>query len=199
MMADEVKQVQSSNEVNETQAVSEPIQEQKTPKVFTQEELEKIIAERLERERKKYKDYDELKKVAEEYKKMKEAQMTEEEKLQSKLAELEAAVLEKELEVQEAMIEKTKMKVAMEMGLPADALDFISGSTEEEIREAAEKFKNLLGGNYSKVGKPSAPATAQSGSKVWTRSEIENMSREELIQHREEIKQAMKEGRIIDK
>jgi len=196
-MADEVKQVQSSNEVNETQAVSEPIQE--TPKVFTQEELEKIIAERLERERKKYKDYDELKKVAEEYKKMKEAQMTEEEKLQSKLAELEAAVLEKELEVQEAMIEKTKMKVAMEMGLPADALDFISGSTEEEIREAAEKFKNLLGGNYSKVGKPSAPATAQSGSKVWTRSEIENMSREELIQHREEIKQAMKEGRIIDK
>lgn len=199
MMADEVKQVQSSNEVNETQAVSEPIQEQETPKVFTQEELEKIIAERLERERKKYKDYDELKKVAEEYKKMKEAQMTEEEKLQSKLAELEAAVLEKELEVQEAMIEKTKMKVAMEIGLPADALDFISGSTEEEIREAAEKFKNLLGGNYSKVGKPSAPATAQSGSKVWTRSEIENMSREELIQHREEIKQAMKEGRIIDK
>lgn len=199
MMADEVKQVQSSNEVNETQAVREPIQEQETPKVFTQEELEKIIAERLERERKKYKDYDELKKVAEEYKKMKEAQMTEEEKLQSKLAELEAAVLEKELEVQEAMIEKTKMKVAMEMGLPADALDFISGSTEEEIREAAEKFKNLLGGNYSKVGKPSAPATAQSGSKVWTRSEIENMSREELIQHREEIKQAMKEGRIIDK
>jgi len=199
MMADEVKQVQSSNEVNETQPVSEPIQEQETPKVFTQKELEKIIAERLERERKKYKDYDELKKVAEEYKKMKEAQMTEEEKLQSKLAELEAAVLEKELEVQEAMIEKTKMKVAMEMGLPADALDFISGSTEEEIREAAEKFKNLLGGNYSKVGKPSAPATAQSGSKVWTRSEIENMSREELIQHREEIKQAMKEGRIIDK
>jgi len=197
---DEKKEILNQGDENVQEQMQGQEQEKgQVERTFTQEELEKIIADRLERERRKYKDYDELKKVAEEYKKMKEAQMTEEEKLQSKLAELEAAVLEKELEVQEAMIEKTKMKVAMEMGLPADALDFISGSTEEEIREAAEKFKNLLGGNYSKVGKPSAPATAQSGSKVWTRSEIENMSREELIQHREEIKQAMKEGRIIDK
>ena len=191
-MADEIKQTQSDTEVNVDNEVKEEV-----TKTFTQEELEKIIADRLERERRKYKDYDELKKIADEYKKMKEAQMSEEEKLQSRLAELEAAVMEKELEAQEAIIEKTKMKVAMEMGLPVDALDFISGSTEDEIRKAAEKFKNLLGGN-SKVGKPSAPASAQSGSKIWTRSEIENMTREELIRNREEIKQAMKEGRIIN-
>ena len=62
-------------------------------KTFTQEELEKIIADRLERERRKYKDYDELKKIAEEYKQIKESQMTEQEKLQARLADLERSVL----------------------------------------------------------------------------------------------------------
>jgi len=197
---DEKKEILNQGDENVQEQMQEQGQEKgQVERTFTQEELEKIIADRLERERRKYKDYDELKKIAEEYKQIKEAQMTEQEKLEMRLAELERAVLEKELEAQEATIEKTKMKVAMELGLPADSLDFISGSTEEEIREAATKFKNLIGSNAVKVGQPSAPASAQTGSKIWTRSEIENMTREEMIQYRDEIQQAMKEGRIIDK
>jgi len=191
---DELRQ----GDVNVEEQVQEQEQEKKVSKTFTQEELEKILADRLERERRKYKDYEELKQAAEELKKIKESQMSREELLQQKMAELEKQLFEKELEAQEAQIEKTKVKVAMEMGLPADALDFISGTTEEEIRDAAMKFKKILGAN-TKVGQATAPTTSQSGARIWTRSEIESMSKEEIVKYRDEIQQAMKEGRILDK
>ena len=52
-------------------------------KTFTQAELDAVIADRLQREREKTKDYADLKKAADEYQKLKEAQMTETEKHQS--------------------------------------------------------------------------------------------------------------------
>jgi len=47
------------------------------PKTFTQEQLDAIINDRLERERRKYGDYEELKKAAGELEKIKQGQMTE--------------------------------------------------------------------------------------------------------------------------
>lgn len=58
-------------------------------KTFTQEELNAIVADRLERERKKYADYDDLKKDAEAYRAKQEADKTELQKAQDRIAELE--------------------------------------------------------------------------------------------------------------
>lgn len=58
-------------------------------KTFTQEEMNAIIADRLERERKKYADYEDLKKDAEAYRAKREADKTELQKAQDRIAELE--------------------------------------------------------------------------------------------------------------
>lgn len=73
--------------------------------------------------------------------------MTEQEKLQAKLAEYERQLLEKEREAAEARLEATKLRILDEMGLPKSWASRIFGTTEEEIRQDAEELKKLLGIN----------------------------------------------------
>jgi len=135
-------------------------------KTFT-EEVNRIVQERLAREREKYKDYADLKKAADELKKLKESQMSETEKLQTRISELERAVLEKEREAAEARIEATKLRVLEQVGLPKDWADRIYGTTEEEIRKDAEQLKKLLGGSGKPVGGGTNPPPADSGVNPW--------------------------------
>lgn len=131
---------------------------QQPARTFTQEELDRIIAERLAREREKYKDYNELKKAAEELKKIKGAQMSETEKLQAKLAEQERKILDYERELAEARLEATKLRVLDELGLPKTWANRVFGTDEEEIRQDAEELKKLLGqGKPGAVGSGSNP------------------------------------------
>ncbi len=58
-------------------------------RVFTQDELNAIINDRLARERNKYADYDQLKTAAQKLKEIEDSQKSESEKLQEHLAELE--------------------------------------------------------------------------------------------------------------
>lgn len=129
-------------------------------KTFTQAELEAIIADRLKREREKYKDYADLKKAAEEYQKLKESQMSEAEKLQAKAAEYERQLLEKEREAAEARTENLKLRVLDEMGLPKAWASRIFGTTEEEIKQDAEELKKLLGTPGKPVGGATNPGQA---------------------------------------
>lgn len=123
-----------------------------TPKTFTQEELERELGQRLERERAKYKDYGDLKKKAEAHDQLVASQQTEQEKIlaRAEAAEKRAADLEKaeqdRLERAELArkIEDWKTKIAAESkfeGVPASAL---RGSTEEELREHAAQLKALI-------------------------------------------------------
>ena len=131
-------------------------------KTFTQAELEAVLADRLRREREKYKDYADLKKAAEEYQKIKEAQMSEQEKLQAKLAEYERKLQEKEREAEAARLEALKLKVLDEMGLPKAWAARVFGKTEDEIKADAEALKKLLGAQTAKttIGGATNPATA---------------------------------------
>ena len=122
------------------------------PKTFTQEDIDRIINERLAREREKYKDYNDLKKAAEELQKIKESQMTEQEKLQAKLAEYERVMADRELELASLRAEQIKTKVLTEMGLPLSWASRIFGTTEEEIKADAEEFKKLLGVQGKPIG-----------------------------------------------
>lgn len=159
-------------------------QQQQTPpeqKTFTQEELERILSERLKREREKYKDYDELKKAAEELKKLKEAQMSETEKLQAKLAEMERERMELELQLQEARVENLKLKVLDEMGLPRAWANRIFGTSEEEIRQDAEELKKLLGAAGKTVGGGTNPPAGTGIENPWKKETFNLTKQAEIL------------------
>ncbi|WP_422445977.1 capsid assembly scaffolding protein Gp46 family protein [Thermoanaerobacterium sp. DL9XJH110] len=164
------------------------------PKTFTQEDLDRIINERLAREREKYKDYNELKKAAEELKKIKESQMSEAEKLQAKLVEYERAMADKELELATLRAEQIKTKVLTEMGLPLSWASRIFGTTEEEIKADAEELKKLLGIQGKPIGGGTNPPG--SGSPTFTREQIERMSPDEINKNWDIISKLMAEGKL---
>lgn len=118
----------SENTGNNTAEAGEqqPNQEQ-AESTFSQEDVNRIVQERLQREREKYADYDDLKTAAE------RAQEIEAEKqaLAERVAEFEAKEEQSKLVAQ----------VAEDAGVPADAL---RGSTQEELEAHAEVLKSLM-------------------------------------------------------
>lgn len=71
------------------------------PKTFTQEQLDAIIADRLQRERGKYADYEDLKKAKDELDALKAGQLSEAEKLNKRAAEAEAKAQAAEARIKE--------------------------------------------------------------------------------------------------
>lgn len=114
----------------------------------TQDDLNRIINERLQRERAKFADYDDLKSKAAEYDKVVEANKTEAEKQAERTAELEAKVAEYETREQ---IAAWKSEVSAETGVPANVL---AGNTKEDIAAHAETLKPLI---ESAQKEPEAP------------------------------------------
>lgn len=104
----------------------------------TQADLDRIIADRLSRERSKYADYEDLKAKAQRLAEIEEANKTEAEKVAEQLAELQAKVAEYETREQ---INAWKQEVAEATGVPAAVL---AGSTKEEIEAHAESLKPLI-------------------------------------------------------
>lgn len=104
----------------------------------SQADLDRIIADRLSRERAKFADYDDLKTKASKFDEVTEAQKTAEQKAAEALAEAQSKV--KEYETRE-QVAKWKADVAKTSGVPAEAL---AGSTLEEIQAHAETLKPLI-------------------------------------------------------
>jgi seryl-tRNA synthetase len=133
-----------------------PTQEE-TPKTYTQDELNKIIGARLDRERKKlseqYADYDALKADAEAYREIQEAQKSELEKAMEKIAALES-----EKAARKAADEHNELvkKVRAEHSVDAEFAPLLTGKTEEELNAQAE----LIGKRFAEPSKNerSAPA-----------------------------------------
>lgn len=118
--------------------------------IETQEQFDSAIKGRLERERSKY-----------------DAQITElesklkgqTEEAQKQISELTAALnaakeekggfdkilAEKDATIKNYELHSVKTQVAHEFGLTYESVEFLQGSTEEEIRKSAESLKNLVG------------------------------------------------------
>jgi hypothetical protein len=132
-------------------------------KTFTQAELDAIIADRLQREREKTKDYADLKKAAEEYQKLKDAQMTETEKLKSKLEEAEREKAKHEQQAANLKLEIDKLAILEELGLSKTWANRVKGATVEEIKQDAEELKKALGATGKPVGGGTNPPGAGGG------------------------------------
>lgn len=115
-------------------------------KTFTQADVERMIGERLARERsktsEKLADYDQLKSAAEELATIKEAQATETEK------QLKAAAKDTEAKVRAELEPRMlRLEVALAKGLPEDlaakvlsAAKRLVGATREELEADAAEF-----------------------------------------------------------
>lgn len=125
-------------------------------RTFTQTELDKIVGERLAREREKYADYDAIKEKASKLDSMEEASKSELQKITEKATALETELnaLKKEKEV-----ETLRRNVSKETGVPENLL---TGQTEEECKEQAQAIKAFADPGYPSV-KDQAPQNAPSG------------------------------------
>lgn len=114
-------------------------------KTFSQEELNSIISDRLNKEKEKYeKQLGELNAKAESYEKQIATFTSQLDELNQKIATNETALQEKDSAIHKYETQSVKMRVANEIGLPYAMADRLSGATEEEIRADAESLKALM-------------------------------------------------------
>ena len=107
--------------------------------ITSQEALDQIISKRLERERRKYADYDDLK-----------AKAAQADDMASKLAQAQARLDQVEADQQRA---QWVSQVSEETGVPAELL---RGNTLEELQAHGQALKDF-------VRKPSAPILPKQG------------------------------------
>lgn len=138
-------------------------------KIFTQGDLDRLIQERLAREKAKYADYDEIK-----------AENTD---LKAKLAENEAEHLE-----------NLKAKIATDLKLPSSLAGRLQGVTEKELRSDGEKLLEELGPKKEPVGGAGNPAGEVK--KPLTRSAIKAMKPQEIIENMDQINAQLQDGSL---
>ena len=100
-------------------------------KTFTQEEVNSIVKERLERAKSQFSDYDTLKAKASKYDELEEANKTELQKANDKVASLESELnaLKTANEIREI-----REKVAQDTGVP---INLLTADTEDACKEQA--------------------------------------------------------------
>ena len=112
--------------------------------IETQEQLNAIIKARLDREKEKYADYDQLaekiKKLETENTSLKQT-ITEKETSESTTAS-KIADLEKDVTTWKQ--KSLKQQIAMKNGLPFDLADRLQGDSEESLNEDAERLASLV-------------------------------------------------------
>lgn len=116
----------------------------------TQADLDRIISERLGRERAKYADYDELKSKAGKLTELEEAQKTEFEKINERAAAAEAREAAAEAKAAAAELKALKSDVARDKGVPVGSL---VGTTQEELEASADELVKWRDANVPAVKK----------------------------------------------
>jgi hypothetical protein len=118
--------------------------------LHTQTDVDKVVETRLERERKKFSDYETLKEKAGKVD-------TINKDWETKLGEKDTAIGELQGKLKSAELATEKVKVIHEFKLSDELSEFVTGDTADEMRERAEKLsKGLPGGKVviKKDGKP---------------------------------------------
>lgn len=124
--------------------------------LLTQADVDKVVETRLERQKKQFADYDDLKEKASKVD-------TISKEYEGKLKEKDTKIGELSGEVKKATLETDKVKILREFKLSDDVADFISGETPDEMREKAEKLQKHVGSGgkvvIKKDGKPDEKTT----------------------------------------
>lgn len=104
--------------------------------ITSQEALDKALGKRLERERAKFSDYDELKAKAGQLDALSEASQTETEKANTRATKAET-------ERDDARAEALRLRVAVEHGITLEDADlFLTGKDEESLTAQAKRLSD---------------------------------------------------------
>lgn len=136
-MSDKTETSAQGNSTTSKTAGTESTDNNFTP-ITSQEELNKLIKDRIGRERAKFSDYSELKAKASQLDELEEAKKTETQKLIERAEAAEAKVQAFETQAQ---INAWKNEVSAEFGVPADVL---AGDTKEALEAHAKALAPLL-------------------------------------------------------
>jgi hypothetical protein len=139
-----------SETTKEVEKATEP--EVNQEKLFKQEEVNRIIAERLAREQEKYKDYEDLKKAKAKLDELENANKSELDKAKAEAEQLKKLVEQKEAEKKQLLIENLKLSLLDQAGLPKSWVKRILGQTEDEIKADIEELKKSLQVKSQNVG-----------------------------------------------
>lgn len=107
--------------------------------ISSQEELDRIVQERLARERKKFADYEEAKAAQARLAEIEEANKSELEKAQAR-----AEAAEKQLMEKESLL--LRSSILAKHAIPEDFQDLVVGDSEESLVASAEKVAALVAG-----------------------------------------------------
>lgn len=151
-------------------------------RTLTQDEVDKIIKERLERERKKYSDYEELKKAAEELAKLRDSEKSEVERLKAEAAKIAKERDELMARIRAQEIRAIKVAALEKAGLPVALADRVLGETEEEIMKDIEALKALGIAGASRGGGGTPPRAGENEPSL---EDIGNMSMDQYIKWRQ--------------
>lgn len=131
--------------------------------LLTQADVDKVVESRLERQKKQFADYDDLKEkagkvdtVAKEYEDKLKAAGTEKSELESKL--------------KAATLEIDKVKIIHEFKLSDDLAEFVTGDTVDDLRAKAEKLSKGVGGGKVVIKKDGKPGEKDTDSKKIAKS-----------------------------
>ena len=104
--------------------------------ITSQEDLDRLLGDRVKRERAKYADYDELKAKASQLDALSEASQTETEKATNRATKAEG-------ERDEARAEALRLRIAVEHGISIEDADlFLTGKDEESLRAQAKRLSD---------------------------------------------------------
>lgn len=129
--------------------------------IESQEQLDTIIKGRLEREKVKYTDQ-----ITELTQKL-ESQTGNAQKQISELtqalnaakeekANFDKSLAERDEKIKQYELHSAKTQIAHELGLSFEAVNFIQGTNDEEIRKSAESLKELVGARTAPLANPEA-------------------------------------------
>ena len=139
-------------------------------KTFTQEEVDKLIADRLARAEKKFNlEKKELERKhnesIEDYEeRIKTANMTAEEKFKLELEKRDKLIAEKDGALNKIKVDGIKRNVLSKYKLPEKFMSRISGETEEDIEASVKEFNEVMG-EYIKSQAGGTPNNLDGGSK----------------------------------
>lgn len=131
--------------------------------LLTQADVDGVVEKRLERERSKFKDYDQLKETASKVESIKS-------EYETKLKEAGDKHTDLEKQLGAAKLETDKVKIVSEFKLSDELAEFVTGNTADEMRERAEKLSKAGAGGKIVIDKNDKPKGKETDSKKIAKS-----------------------------
>ena len=130
------------------------MEEKEFAPITSQDALDSVLKDRLNRQNEKhakelaelksqYADYEELKASKDEYERQLTELQTQLTDVQGKVSGYDSMIAERDEKIKAFEVRDKKLRIANEMNLPTDAIEFLKGEDDDTIRESAEKLSKL--------------------------------------------------------